>query len=309
MLVSIIIPCYNVVPYVARALDSALAQTYTDTEIICVDNNSTDETLAILEDYQKRFPAKIQVYKESIQGAPAARNLGLKHAKGEWLQFLDADDEIFPEKISSQLELVKNNPDASVIIGARCVISAEGIVQNFYNTISCPIVAVFLSEAGNTLANFWKSRDLNDVGGWNESYLACQEYELLSRLVIAKKKVVLDNRILSTAYQRRNSISYCVSNYYEYNFKLRKYLYSEVLIDSAYDCYRTQIDKRFFNIIKMYGKVNSTAALEAFERYFHKRYKTGSFFGEGVFYSITTLLGYKIGLKLLTLHYLITKNS
>lgn len=76
MWVSVIIPCYNVEAYVAEALDSALAQDYPWLEVIAVDNNSTDGTLAILQTYEAQFPDKIRVLQEKKQGAPAARNTG-----------------------------------------------------------------------------------------------------------------------------------------------------------------------------------------------------------------------------------------
>lgn len=88
---SIIIPVYNVAPYLRECLDSVLAQTFTDWEAICVDDGSTDESGAILDEYaakDKRF----RVIHKTNGGVSSARNTGLDAARGDWIGFLDADD-------------------------------------------------------------------------------------------------------------------------------------------------------------------------------------------------------------------------
>ena len=90
---SIIIPVYNVAPYLRECLDSVLAQTFTDWEAICVDDGSTDGSGTILDEYavkDKRF----RVIHQRNAGVSAARNAALDHATGEWLCFVDADDKV-----------------------------------------------------------------------------------------------------------------------------------------------------------------------------------------------------------------------
>ena len=88
---SIIIPVYNVAPYLRECLDSVLAQTYLNWECLCVDDGSTDESGAILDEYaQKDF--RFRVFHKPNGGVSAARNLALDNAKGEWIGFLDGDD-------------------------------------------------------------------------------------------------------------------------------------------------------------------------------------------------------------------------
>ena len=110
MLVSIVIPCYNVEKYVKEALDSALQQDYPWVEIIAIDNNSTDGTWDILSAYEQKYPDLIKCIEEPRPGAPAARNTGWLASKGEWIQFLDADDILFPDKISRQIQLLQSAP-------------------------------------------------------------------------------------------------------------------------------------------------------------------------------------------------------
>ena len=92
-MISVIIPCFNSEEYITRAIESILKQSYTNYEIILVNNNSTDNTYNILQEYAKKKAGLVNVFNEYKKGAPAARNKGLSEAKGEWIQFLDADDE------------------------------------------------------------------------------------------------------------------------------------------------------------------------------------------------------------------------
>ena len=89
--VSVIIPVYNVAPYLRRNLDSVLDQTLRDIEVICVDDGSDDGCAKILEEYAQKDP-RVRVLSQKNAGAGAARNLGLAHAGGEFLSFLDSDD-------------------------------------------------------------------------------------------------------------------------------------------------------------------------------------------------------------------------
>ncbi len=91
--ISVIIPCYNVEKYVGQCLDSVINQTFADFEIICVNDGSTDNTLSILQDYVAK-DSRMKVITQENQGLSCARNNGLKEAKGNYIYFLDSDDEI-----------------------------------------------------------------------------------------------------------------------------------------------------------------------------------------------------------------------
>ncbi|MDB6115980.1 MAG: putative glycosyl transferase, partial [Lacunisphaera sp.] len=131
-LASIIIPCFNAGRWVAATLDSALAQTWSRCEVILIDDGSTDDSLAIARTF---VPRGVQVISQPNRGASAARNHGLRAARGEFIQFLDADDLISPDKIAAQIELLRARPAGTV---ATC---AWGRFQ------SDPAAAQFVDEA------------------------------------------------------------------------------------------------------------------------------------------------------------------
>ena len=116
--VSIIMPVYNTEKYLREALDSVLGQTMTDIEVLCVDDGSTDSSLEILHEYAAKDP-RVTVYTQNHQYAGAARNLGIKHAAGKYLLFLDSDD-IFDPQMAAKSFARAEETDADI-----CVFSGE----------------------------------------------------------------------------------------------------------------------------------------------------------------------------------------
>jgi glycosyltransferase involved in cell wall biosynthesis len=105
-IVSIIIPCYNQARYLPDALESILAQTLNNWECIVVDDGSPDDTCEVAFSYVQRDP-RIRLVSQENRGLSGARNRGLMESKGEWIQFLDADDLIAPEKLELQVAALK----------------------------------------------------------------------------------------------------------------------------------------------------------------------------------------------------------
>ena len=110
-LVSIIIPTYNNGPVVCQAIDCSLNQTYDNREIIVVDDGSTDNTEQLLD---RKYKGKITYVRQENKGPGSARNTGIKYATGEYLQFLDADDLLAPDKLSIQIGQLKNIPEKAL---------------------------------------------------------------------------------------------------------------------------------------------------------------------------------------------------
>ncbi len=109
MKISVIIPAYNAACYIQRAVKSVFMQTRPADEIIVIDDGSTDGTADVVHS----FDAKVRLLQQQNAGAAAARNAGIRAACGDWIAFLDADDEWLPEKLKMQCALLQRNPDLS----------------------------------------------------------------------------------------------------------------------------------------------------------------------------------------------------
>lgn len=105
---SVIIPVYNVAPYLRQCLNSVLFQDFQDLEIICIDDGSTDQSYKILKSYQQKHK-KIQIIHQENQGVSVARNIGLKKASGEFIYFLDSDDYIAQNTLTKVYALLKSH--------------------------------------------------------------------------------------------------------------------------------------------------------------------------------------------------------
>ncbi len=108
MKVSVITPCYNAAPYIQRTIASVQAQTISDWEMIIVDDGSIDNSVSIIRSIAAQ-DARIQLIEKANGGSASARNLGLQYAHGEYIQFLDADDTLAPDKFEKQINLMESN--------------------------------------------------------------------------------------------------------------------------------------------------------------------------------------------------------
>jgi glycosyltransferase involved in cell wall biosynthesis len=121
-LVSVIVPAYNAARYIGTALDSVMAQTYAPIEIVVVDDGSTDETAEVVRGYGDRVR---YVYQENARQA-AARNHGVREARGDLIAFLDADDAWLPDKLARQVELIRRRPDLGLVYCSMREVDALG---------------------------------------------------------------------------------------------------------------------------------------------------------------------------------------
>ena len=113
--VSVVIPCYNRKNVIIRAINSVINQTFKDYEIIIVDDGSTDDTDAVVEDFMKANPSvDIQYIKQKNEGPSSARNKGVNHSNGEYIAFLDSDDGWEPYKLEEQMNFMEKNKDVAI---------------------------------------------------------------------------------------------------------------------------------------------------------------------------------------------------
>jgi glycosyltransferase involved in cell wall biosynthesis len=185
-LVSVIIPSYNAERWIGEAIGSVCKQIYPNIEIVVVDDGSTDGTVDKVKTF-KDFDVRLIC--QNNKGACSARNVGLLNSRGEYVQWLDADDYIEPTKIEDQIKVALKNPDCIVygpwkniihtehrIISGplRCTESIADILETHLSDIFCTNNALLMPKPA-----------VAKIGGWDESLTADQDGDLLLRLVWA----------------------------------------------------------------------------------------------------------------------------
>lgn len=151
MLVSIIVPIYNVAPYVEQCLQSVASQTYEgEIECLLIDDCGTDDSMEIAERFVKQYDGTVQfriIHHEHNKGVSAARNTGIDNAKGDWIYFIDSDDWIYKDCISSMLSVAAKYPQADIIQGS---FHSEDKEQNdwYHSGYDIPLDKDYLDDPG-----------------------------------------------------------------------------------------------------------------------------------------------------------------
>jgi glycosyltransferase involved in cell wall biosynthesis len=180
-LISIIISCYNAELYVGDAIRSALAQRYRPIELIVIDDGSEDRSVAVIRSFGE------MVRFESIKngGAAAARNHGIEVARGELIQFLDADDVLYPEKLQRMAPLALKHHDSMVFSNALVIDMASGQRLGIWGRTFFPGMDPVEYVFGSTLqtaAPLHLKENLVRVGGFRPEMLLCEDPDLHFRL-------------------------------------------------------------------------------------------------------------------------------
>jgi glycosyltransferase involved in cell wall biosynthesis len=189
---SVVIPCYNCAQTIHRAIQSIEKQTVQPQQIICIDNNSADNTLVILDDLSKINPQLI-VLSEKKQGASVTRNAGIREVKADYIQFLDADDILAENKIKNQLQLIENSKVKSLpLVIEGYVVKKEYRDQGYKVVIENDIwTGLIRGKLGYTVSNLWPTKILQELSGFNESLITSEEYDLLHRILQTNIDIVL----------------------------------------------------------------------------------------------------------------------
>ncbi len=219
-LVSILIPAYNAEKYIGLTVESALNQTWSEKEIIVVDDGSRDQTLAIARTFESRG---VKVYSQSNKGASAARNQGLKMAKGEYIQYLDADDLMSEDKIESQVILLQQHPGRVAVCNTVHFFDGEDhrrqlpspYESTFLYDTEDPVQFLVNLYGGNgrgsmVQPNAWLTpRSVVDQAGpWSELCAADDDGEYFCRVLLASKGVCLDRKGLNYYRKHRHGQNY-----------------------------------------------------------------------------------------------------
>lgn len=207
--VSVVIPCFDAEDVVEEAVLSVSRQTVRTLQLVCVDDGSTDGTLARLRAL-RRGGVRLEIVTTANRGACHARNCGARRCLGDYIQFLDADDVLDPEKLASQLRSAcTDDGPADVVCGAGRTLVLEGheeFASHGYVDVWAGLVA---SRLGTTSSMLWRREALDRVGGWSEGLRASQEYDLLFRMMASGARVVLDHAPLTLRRIRPSSIQMC----------------------------------------------------------------------------------------------------
>jgi glycosyltransferase involved in cell wall biosynthesis len=192
-LVSVIIPTRNRAALIEQTLDSVWKQTYRPLEIIIVDDGSDDATPQVVQAWFSRHTSTpgitLRFDRQTMLGASAARNRGMRHARGELIQFLDSDDLISPDKIEAQVTASRARPGAVVTGRWQCFTgSGDAMVlessARFIDPARDIIAQWFEGEHGSLHSLLWPRTVIDRIGPWDESLAANQDGELLLRALL-----------------------------------------------------------------------------------------------------------------------------
>jgi glycosyltransferase involved in cell wall biosynthesis len=189
-LVSVIIPTYNRSGFLVEAIQSVIAQTYRPIECIVVDDGSTDDTSIVVEEFKRQSTPGLDIYyiKQANQGAQIARNTGTRAAKGKYIQYLDSDDILYPNKFEHQVKYFSSHPDCDGVFG-DWEISENGKIEKVKAHASSDLIAQFLT--GRCIANFsflMTNEMVKKIGDWDVNIKRNQEIDFHIRGLLAGAK-------------------------------------------------------------------------------------------------------------------------
>lgn len=194
-LVSVLIPCYNASRWIQETIESALAQTWPNIEVIVVNDGSKDDSRQILEGYA---PRGVVVIDQPNRGQTAALNRCLSAARGDFIQYLDADDLLAPYKIELQMQRLKDNPD-SIAIAEWARFRDDPAAAKFEPDVTWQdmtpvdwLVANWRTGGGMMYPAMWllPRKLVESIGPWKEDLTLINDTDYFTRAVLAAKRVL-----------------------------------------------------------------------------------------------------------------------
>ncbi|RLD62356.1 MAG: glycosyltransferase family 2 protein [Bacteroidetes bacterium] len=222
--VSIIMAAYNAEKYITQSIESLINQTYTDFELILIDDGSTDETKNIINHFSDNDDRIIPVFNEKNLGLTKNLNKGIALSNGEFIARMDADDISYLTRLEKQVEFLKNNPGIDLVGTASIDIDKNGMELNKRIVPETHQQIVNLLPKANPISHptvMFRKKSFSKVNFYNVEYKTTQDYELWFRAIGAGLKfynlqeILLQYRMDDT-YIKRKSFKYRL-----YDFKLR----------------------------------------------------------------------------------------
>ena len=214
MLLSVIIPFKNRVSLLHRMLGSIVVPSRAeDVELILVDNNSTDASPQVACRYAARISRKhpdfsVRVMQCTEWGACAARNAGLKLARGEWAYFFDSDDELSAEFFGDMLSLLPTLSGYDMLAFGTSQVTANGQLRKRQMLFTDSVTAQLLSGHLATQNMLFRTSFLRSLGGWDDSLAKWQDWELATRALLASPRILwLRERVYHRIYVHPDSIT------------------------------------------------------------------------------------------------------
>lgn len=208
--VSVITPAYNVEPYLADAVRSALAQTYGDLEVLIIDDGSTDGTAAVARRCAESDP-RVRVLHKPNGGISTARNLALREARGQFIAILDSDDLWEPEYLEAQVGILESRPDVAIVTGNGWFL---GGVFNGQLARPCPdtrpepdLAAILEDETAVFIMSVFRRAVVDTIGGFDESLRTNEDYDYWLRAARAGFRFHRNDRPLGWYRRRGDSLS------------------------------------------------------------------------------------------------------
>ncbi|HZJ26323.1 MAG TPA: glycosyltransferase [Acidimicrobiia bacterium] len=211
-LVSVIIPAYNMVDFVAETIESALAQTYSAVEIIVVNDGSTDETAAAIAPYRDR----IRYVEQENRGLAGARNTGIRVSRGEYLALLDADDLWLPDRLGHCVEHFAAHPHLGMVTtDAYLIEGGETTTKRCYrDRRQYPFpdaedhqLAVIARRNFLFVSVVFKRELVDRYGSFDEQFRRAEDYELWSRYLVRGERAGYVDEPLGYYRRRADSLS------------------------------------------------------------------------------------------------------
>jgi len=193
--ISVIIPTYNRGKVLERAIKSVLTQTYTNFELIVVDDGSTDNTSRILS----KFAEKIRYFSKLHGGVSSARNFGLEKSEGTWVAFLDSDDYWLPEKLERQMQYLKENPEILIVqtdekwIRRGIYVNPMKKHRKYSGWIFPQCLPLCIVSPSAVLIH---QKVFNDVGVFDENLPVCEDYDLWLRIASKYQIALIPEKLI-----------------------------------------------------------------------------------------------------------------
>jgi glycosyltransferase involved in cell wall biosynthesis len=195
--VSIIIPTYNSAQYVVEAVESVLAQTWQDFEILVIDDGSTDETARVMH----RYEAPVRYIRQANGGVAVARNRGIAESRGRYVAFLDADDTWLPHKLERQMETLRQQPHYRACYSAFTVVDVDLNPLGISRRQRRELTLEDLLTRGNIIGSICTvvcERALFDlVGGFDPALSQCADWDMWVRLAAQTEFLYVDEPLVT----------------------------------------------------------------------------------------------------------------